>query len=42
MKGNAVSNLESFFVVLVTVAAIFVPQFVALYLVETRRAGEAA
>ena len=42
MKGSTVSNLESFFVVLVTVAAIFVPQFVALYLVDAQRAGETA
>jgi hypothetical protein len=36
-----VSNLQSFFVVIATVAAIFVPQFVGLYLSETR-VGEAA
>ena len=35
------SNLQSFFVVVVTLAAIFVPQFVGLYLSETRT-GEAA
>ncbi len=35
------SNLQSFFVVVVTLAAIFVPQFVALYLSDTP-AGEAA
>lgn len=35
------SNLQSFFVVVATLAAIFVPQFVGLYLSQTR-AGEAA